>query len=50
LNIGVGTAHPTGLIEKLGGEIAGLTFLIELADLKGRDNLSQYGIHTVITY
>lgn len=38
------------LIEKLGGEIAGLTFLIELADLKGRDNLSQYGIHTVITY
>lgn len=38
------------LVEKLGGEIAGLTFLIELADLKGRENLSQYDIHTVITY
>jgi adenine phosphoribosyltransferase len=38
------------LIEKLGGEIAGLTFLIELADLKGRDFLKKYDIHTVITY
>ena len=38
------------LIEKLGGEIAGLTFLIELADLKGRDELGQYDIHTVISY
>lgn len=38
------------LIEKLGAEIAGLTFLIELADLNGRENLSQYDIHTVITY
>ena len=38
------------LIEKLGGEIAGLTFLIELADLNGRDELGQYDIHTVITY
>ncbi|MHC4291339.1 MAG: adenine phosphoribosyltransferase [Planctomycetota bacterium] len=38
------------LIEKLGGEIAGLTFLIELADLKGRGLLKKYNIHTVITY
>ncbi|MDH4202498.1 MAG: adenine phosphoribosyltransferase [Phycisphaerae bacterium] len=38
------------LIEKLGGEIAGLTFLIELADLKGRDSLKKYSIHSVITY
>ena len=38
------------LTEKLGGQIAGLTFLIELADLNGRDNLSQYDIHTAITY
>ena len=38
------------LIEKLGAEIAGLTFLIELADLGGREKLSQYDIHTVITY
>jgi adenine phosphoribosyltransferase len=38
------------LIEKLGGEIAGLTFLIELAGLKGRDLLKKYSIHSVITY
>jgi len=38
------------LIEKLGAEITGLTFLIELADLKGREELGQYDIHTVITY
>ena len=38
------------LIEKLGAEITGLTFLIELVDLKGRDELGQYDIHTVITY
>ena len=38
------------LVEQLGGQIAGLTFLIELADLNGRDSLSQYDIHTVITY
>lgn len=38
------------LIEKLGGQIAGLTFLIELAGLKGRDVLKKYDIHTVITY
>lgn len=38
------------LIEKLGGQIYGLTFLIELADLKGRDKLQQYNIHTVLSY
>ncbi len=38
------------LIEKLGGEIAGLTFLVELADLKGRDLLKQYPIYSVITF
>jgi adenine phosphoribosyltransferase len=38
------------LIENLGGEIAGLTFLVELADLNGREKLGQYEIHTVITY
>jgi adenine phosphoribosyltransferase len=38
------------LIEKLGAQIHGLTFLIELTDLKGRDKLQQYDIHTVITY
>lgn len=38
------------LVEKLGGEIAGLTFLIELTDLDGREKLGQYDIHTVISY
>jgi adenine phosphoribosyltransferase len=38
------------LIENLGGQIVGLTFLIELADLKGREKFAQYDIHTVITY
>lgn len=38
------------LIEKLGGEIVGLTFLIELADLKGRDIFHKYQIHSVITF
>ncbi len=38
------------LIEKLGGHIVGLTFLIELAELKGREEFSQYNIHTVISY
>jgi len=38
------------LIEKLGGTIAGLTFLIELADLHGRKKLKNYNIHTVISY
>ena len=38
------------LIEKLGGDIVGLTFLIELPALKGRDKLKQYTINTVMTY
>jgi len=38
------------LIEKIGGEIAGIAFLIELKELAGRDKLSEYKIHTVISY
>ena len=38
------------LIEKHGGQIHGLTFLIELTNLKGRDKLQQYDIHTVLPY
>ncbi|PKK92885.1 MAG: adenine phosphoribosyltransferase [Tenericutes bacterium HGW-Tenericutes-6] len=40
----------TKLIEKLGGEVVGIAFLIELADLKGREKLTQYDILTLITY
>lgn len=38
------------LIEKIGGQIAGITFLIELADLAGREKLTGYEIKTVMCY
>ena len=38
-----------GLIRKLGGEIIGITVLIELSFLKGRQYLTEYGdVHVVI--
>jgi adenine phosphoribosyltransferase len=38
------------LLDKAGAEIVGITCLIELTDLKGRQHLSQYAIHTVVSY
>jgi len=38
------------LVEKLGGEVVGLAFLIELSDLNGREKLGEYDILTLITY
>ena len=38
------------LIEKIGGEIAAITFLIELSELAGRDKLSGYKLKVVISY
>jgi adenine phosphoribosyltransferase len=38
------------LMAKLGAEIIGLSFLIELTDLAGREKLLDYSIHTVISY
>jgi adenine phosphoribosyltransferase len=38
------------LVEKLGGEVVGLAFLIELSDLNGREHLKNYDILTLITY
>jgi adenine phosphoribosyltransferase len=38
------------LIEKVGAQVVGISFLIELAALHGRDRLSSYKVHTVITY
>lgn len=38
------------LVEKVGGDILGITCLIELTDLGGRERLSPYDIHTVISY
>ena len=38
------------LIEKIGGQIMGIAFLIELSELAGREKLSGYKIKTVISY
>jgi adenine phosphoribosyltransferase len=38
------------LIEKIGGRIVAITFLIELGQLKGREKLGNYKIKTVLSY
>ena len=38
------------LVEKIGGQIVAITFLIELTDLPGRKKLQGYNISTVLTY
>lgn len=38
------------LVEKLGGNIVGLSFLIELTDLKGRDLLNKYEVFSLISF
>lgn len=38
------------LIEKLGGEVVSMQFLIELESLNGRDKLSKYPINSLIKY
>ena len=38
------------LIEKLGGEVVSMQFLIELEELKGRDKLSNYHVNSLIKY
>ena len=38
------------LIERLGGEVVKIIFLMELAGLKGRDKLAKYDVSSVITY
>lgn len=46
-----GTAAATvSLVRQLGGEIAGLDFLVELQGLKGREKLVGYPIHSTILY
>jgi adenine phosphoribosyltransferase len=39
-----------GLVEQLGGVVCGVCFIIELTFLGGRDRLSQYDLHSLITY
>ncbi len=46
-----GTAMATcALVEKLGGQIVGVAFLIELNFLKGRDKLKKYDIFSLLRY
>ena len=46
-----GTAEATcKLISKLDGNIIGLTVLIELEFLKGRNKLNQYNVHSLVKY
>lgn len=38
------------LVEKLGGKVVGVAFLIELSFLKGREKLNGYDVFSLITY
>jgi len=38
------------LIERLGGQVAGVAFLVNLTFLKGVDNLPGYAIHSVVDF
>lgn len=46
-----GTVKATAsLIEKMGGHVVGIVFLIELEALKGKDVLSDYDVHSILKY
>ena len=38
------------LIEKIGGTVGGIVFLVELADLQGREKIADYKVVSIITY
>ena len=38
------------LIEKIGGQVAGIVFLVELADLRGREKIADYKAKSIISY
>ena len=38
------------LVRRLGGEIAGLSFMVELGALNGREKLGEFDIHALLTY
>jgi adenine phosphoribosyltransferase len=39
-----------GLVERLGGQVVGVNFVIELSFLEGRKRLSEYDLYSLITY
>jgi adenine phosphoribosyltransferase len=46
-----GTAAATArLVERLGGEVIGFAFVLELGFLHGREQLEGYDVHTLVTY
>jgi adenine phosphoribosyltransferase len=46
-----GTARALcGLVERLGGEVVGCGFLVELAFLNGRERLAPHGAHALLSY
>jgi len=46
-----GTAGATArLVERLGGEVAGFAFVLELGFLGGRAKIDRYPVHAVVTY
>lgn len=46
-----GTVEATiELVEKMGGEVVGCSFLIELVDLNGRDLLKNYEVNSIMKY
>jgi adenine phosphoribosyltransferase len=46
-----GTARAVcDLVERLGGEVVGCAFVIELAFLDGREALSDYAVHSLVSY
>ncbi|MFQ5743305.1 MAG: adenine phosphoribosyltransferase [Acidobacteriota bacterium] len=46
-----GTAKgAVNLVEKLGGEVTGVVFLVELTDLKGRDLLGGRPVYSIVKY
>jgi adenine phosphoribosyltransferase len=46
-----GTARATArLVERIGGKVVGIAFLIELGFLKGREQLDGYDLFTLISY
>lgn len=46
-----GTIRSTiDLVESLGGEVAGVLFLIELVELKGREALQDYPVYSLIQF
>lgn len=38
------------LVEKLGGQVAGCAFIIELVELKGRERIGNYPVKTLVEY